>query len=640
LFNIVEVVTKNIKSGGIYIMSDSSGNSISFKAETRQLLNILIHSLYTEREVFLRELISNASDALTRMSFEMLTNRNVVDPEAELAIWITADPQNRTITITDTGIGMSAGELGENLGTIAHSGARAFLDAAQKGNGGTHLSDMIGQFGVGFYSAFMVAESITVTSRSFRTDEPASVWRSMGEDTYTIEPGEKETRGTQVLIQLKEDAAEYAREARLQEIIKKHSDFIPYPIYLGENKEQANQQTAIWRKSVREVKPEEYQEFYRQFTLDFDPAVTYAHMNIDAPVQMYALLFVPASSERSMLSLRRQDGLKLYARKILIQEYSHDLLPDYLRYVQGVVDSEDIPLNVSRESVQSNRIMAQLKKLITSKVIDTLKTLAKDKPEDFSTFWKEFGRSIKEGVATDADNLDALTPLLHFPSLKNPQKLVSLDEYILHLNDGQKKIYYLIGEDERSLQNSPHLEAFRKLDYDVLLMADPIDAFVLLKLTKYKDFDLANASSETVSLPEDPEKPANPVSPAEEETATHLVALFKSILTDRVTDVRATQRLVESPARLVDPEGTLNPEMQRVYRLINREFKMPAKVLEINPSHPLLVRLAALAQDSEVAALVAEQIFENAMLVEGLHPHPASMVNRIQQLMERVLGTE
>jgi HSP90 family molecular chaperone len=388
------------------------------------------------------------------------------------------------------------------------------------------------------------------------------------------------------------------------------------------------------------VKPEQYQEFYREFTLDFEPPIAYAHMNIDAPLQMYAMLFFPSSSERSMLFLRRQDGLKLYARKILIQEYSRDLLPDYLRYIQGVVDSEDIPLNVSRESVQSNRIMAQLKKLVTSKAIDTLKSLAKDKPEDFARYWKEFGRSIKEGAATDADNLDALTPLLHFHSLKNPEKLVNLDDYILQLKAGQKKIFYLIGEDEQSLQNSPHIEAFRKLDYDVLLMADPIDAFVLLKVNKYKDFELANASTEEVSLPEDAEKPETPPTPAEEEKTSHLVSLFKAVLTDRVTDVRATQRLVESPARLVDPDGTPNPEMQRVYRLINREYKMPVKVLEINPAHPLLVRLAALPLDSDVAALIAEQVFENAMLVEGLHPHPASMVNRIQQLMERILGAD
>src|SRR5512140_678772 len=259
----------------------SAQEAIPFKAETRQLLNILIHSLYTEREVFLRELISNASDALTRLNFEMLTNRDVLDPEAELGIWISADPEARTLTLRDSGIGMSAAELAENLGTIAHSGARAFLEAAQKGEAAPHLSDIIGQFGVGFYSSFMVAESITVTSRSYRLSDEAAQWQSQGEDTFTIHAAEKAERGSEVVIHLKEDAAEFAKESRLREIIKKHSDFIPYPIYLGEKKEQANQVTALWRQAARQVEPEKYQEFYKQFTLDFEPPLAYAHMNVD-----------------------------------------------------------------------------------------------------------------------------------------------------------------------------------------------------------------------------------------------------------------------------------------------------------------------------------------------------------------------
>jgi molecular chaperone HtpG len=611
---------------------------ISFKAETRQLLNILIHSLYTEREVFLRELVSNGSDALTRMNFEMLTNRDVLDPEAELAIWITYNADQHTLTIKDSGVGMTASELTENLGTIAHSGARAFIEAASEQKPGGNLADIIGQFGVGFYSAFMIADSIVVVSRSYLPGAEAARWESTGSDTFTVGPAEKAERGTEIIIHLKEDAFEFAAEPRLRSIIKKHSDFIPFPIYLGEEKVQANQQTALWRKLPRQVTEEEYHEFYKQFTLDVDDPSAYVHMNVDAPVQMYAVLFVPASPERTMLSGRRQDGLKLYARKILIQEYCHDLLPESLRFVQGVVDSEDIPLNVSRESVQSTRIMAQLKKLITSKIFETLAILAKDKPDSYSAFWKNYSRQLKEGAATDGENYDSFLPLLRFPALSDPQKQVSLDDYIAALKPDQKKIYYIVGDDSHSIVNSPHLEIFRKSGLDVLLMTDPVDAFILIRLNKYKDYELANVAGEKVDLPAgDADQSPEPTAEQQAE-ALPLVTRLKSILADKVTDVRVSERLVESPARLVDPQGLPNPEFQRVYRLLNHEYQIPPKILEINPYHPLMQQLIKEPEDSELSKLIVEQIFEDALLIEGLHPDPASMIQRIQKLMESALN--
>lgn len=616
----------------------SSTKPIHFKAETQQLLNILIHSLYTEREVFLRELISNAADALTRINFEMLTNRDVLDPQAELAVWITSDPEKHTLTITDTGIGMTTDELAENLGTIAHSGARAFLEASQKEATNGKLSEIIGQFGVGFYSAFMVAESITVTSRSSQLTAEAASWESTGSDSFTVKPAQKAERGSEVVIQLKEDAYEFAQESRLREIIKKHSDFIPYPIYLGEKKEQVNQQTALWRKSPRQVTEEEYHAFYKQFTLDIDAPIAYAHMAVDAPVQMYAVLFIPPSPERGLLAIRRQDGLKLYARKILIQEYCLDLLPESLRFVQGVVDSEDLPLNVSREAVQSTRIMAQLKKLIVAKVFETLSNLAKTKAEDYnSKFWQNYSRILKEGAATDMENHDSYIPLLRYATMTDPAKLVSLDEYIIAMKPEQKKIYYIVGEDSRSIIKSPHLEIFRKAGLDVILMTDPIDSFVLLRLAKYKDFDFANVASESVETPPSPEPAETPQPEAPAFDAQPLVGRIKAVLGDKVTDVRVSDRLVESPARLADPQGTSNPEFQRVYKMINREYQIPPKILEINPSHPILKRLAALPEDSTLAPMIIEQIFENALLIEGLHPDPASMIQRIQSLMQSAL---
>jgi molecular chaperone HtpG len=615
---------------------DSSTNPIPFKAETRQLLDILIHSLYTERGIFLRELISNASDALTRMNFEMLTNHTVLDPDAELAIWITWDKDQKLLKITDTGIGMNASELEENLGTIAHSGARAFLEAAQANQG--KISDIIGQFGVGFYSAFMVADWIRVTSRSFRPEDTAAVWISKGADTFTIEPIEKNHRGTEIEIKLNDDSLEFLEEYNLHNIITKHSNYVPFPIYLGESNTQANQQTALWRKMPKEVKEEEYKDFYRQFTLEAESPLAQAHMVVDAPYQMYALLFIPTSTEHAVFSLRKQDGLKLYARKVLIQEYTKELLPEYFRFVQGVVDSEDIPLNVSRETIQSNRVLQHLKKVLTGKITDTLKSLGQDKPDEYTRFWKNFGSFIKEGIATDTDSQEALYPLLRYHTLKAPDQWKSLSNYIQEMKPDQKKIYFITGDDERALVNSPHLEVFRHLDYDVLLMTDPLDSFVLLRLTKFQEHELASAATEEIKAPENLNKKEEVGEGSEDSVNVQaLIERFKEGLGERVKDVRTTDRLVESPARLVDPEGTPNAEMQRVYRMLNRDFEVPLKILEINPKHTILKKLEQISKDDPRNQRIIDQVYENALLIEGLHPNPAEMIARIQNLMEDAL---
>lgn len=610
---------------------------IAFKAETRQLLDILIHSLYTEREIFLRELISNASDALTRVDFEILTNRDVLDPQAELAIRIIADPDQKTLTITDTGIGMTAEEMVANLGTIAHSGARDFFAAVKAS--GKSAADLIGQFGVGFYSAFMVAEWIRVTSRSYLPDAQPATWFCTGADTYTILPADKAERGTSVVIKLKEDAAEFVQEYRLREIIRKHSDFIPFPIYLGEAKEQANRQTALWRQSPREVEKQAYEDFYKQLTLDYEPPLAHTHLVIDAPAQVYAILYVPANPERGMFLLRRNDGLKLYARKVLIQEYNKDLLPEYLSFVQGVVDSEDLPLNVSRESVQSNRVMAQLKKVVTSKVLEMLKKLAQDDPETYYKFWQAYARHIKQGVAIEPGEPESLYPLLRFHTIQHTDQWSSLDDYVQSMKDGQNQIYYILGDDEHSLLYSPHLDIVRKLGYDVLLMADPMDAFMLTRLTKFGEHQVVNVANANLQLPQGDKAESEQATPAVPE-AEHaaLIERFKAQLGERVTDVRMTERLSDSPARLVDPDGSPNQELQRVYRMLNKDFQAPKKVLEINPRHKILAQINALPADSPLSPLVIEQIYEDALLIEGLHPDPASMIGRIQRLMEAALA--
>lgn len=610
--------------------------SIPFQAETRQLLNILIHSLYTDREIFLRELISNASDALTQVDFEILTNRQVLDPDAELAIRLLPNAADKTLTISDTGIGMTAEELIKNLGTIAHSGAQAFVNAARESN--KNIADIIGQFGVGFYSAFMVAESIQVVSRSYKPEAQAAAWFSTGGDTFNVEPADKSERGTDVIIKVKSDAGEFLQEPRLREIVRRHSDFIPFPIYIGDQEEQVNRKTAIWRQNPRQVEKTAYEDFYKQLTLDFDPPLAYSHLVVDAPAQMYAVLFVPASQERGMFSLRRQEGLKLYARKVLIQEYSKDLLPEYFRFVQGVVDSEDIPLNVSRETVQASKVMAQLKKLVTSKVVDMLEKLAGDDQQAYEKFWEGFGRYIKEGVAVEQAGPEELYPLLRFRTTAQTDQWSSFEDYLQRLKPEQNEIYYILGDDERSVVYSPHLDQVRKHDYEVLMLTDPLDSFMLVRLDKYKDYPLVNVATADLKLPasERPEGEAEADDEPEANFAS-LIERFKQQLGEKVADVRLTGRLSGSPARLVDPEGALNQEMQRVYRMLKQDYEVPKKVLELNPRHEIIAALNSIPEDSGLSQLIIEQVYENALLVEGLHPDPVGMIPRLQKLMQAAL---
>ena len=613
---------------------------IAFKAETQQLLDILINSIYSDKDVFLRELISNASDAITKLNFTMLTEHDIVDADAKPEIRVRIDKENKTLTVSDNGIGMNAEELKEYLGTIAHSGARALLDSAAE-DASVNINDLIGQFGVGFYAAFMVAQSIDVTSRSYRKDDAAALWHSDGAGTFTVGPGEKATRGTDIVIKLKEDAEDYLDEYKIREIIHKHSNYIPYPIYLNDETEQLNATTVIWRSSASELKDEDYKNFYQNFTMDFNEPMKRLHLSIDAPVQMYALLFIPGSSERNMFSLRREDGLQLYARKVLIQDYCTDLLPRYYRFIQGVIDSEDIPLNVSRETMQANRVILTLKKILTGKVTDMLKKWGTDSPEEYAKFWKNFGDFICEGIITEPDAKESLMPLLRFRTMNHGTELRSLSDYFQEMKPDQKKIYYVLGDNIETLRNSPHTEKLKKDGIDVLLLDKVYDPFVMTALQKYQDCDIVNAASDSDKPAE--EKPAGDGENKETEKEAEkpedkaLTDLFKKALEDKVSAVRTTDRLVSSPARLVESEGAIPQEMQRIYKAMQQEYTAPKKVLELNPEHPLVQKTAA-CQDEELRAQIIAQIYDDALIMDGEAPDQVAMLDRLQKLMLKVLG--
>jgi molecular chaperone HtpG len=616
-----------------------TSESFEFKAEIQQLLSILVHSLYTEREIFLRELVSNASDALNRIQFEMLTNRDVHDPDAELAIHVEVDDDAKTITISDTGIGMTREEIAQDLGTIAHSGAAAFLRQLEQAQ--RPSVELIGQFGVGFYSVFMVAEEVRVVSRSYLPNAEAVEWVSDGGTSFRLGPADKAERGTRVEVKLKEDAAEFAHAWRLEQIVKKHSDFVAFPIYVGDSQTPANRQSAPWRQSPSELSGEQYDDFYKHLTLDFEKPLLSAHLVIDAPVNIRGILYVPSKRERGFLSPRTDHGLKLYIHNVLIQEYNKDLLPNYFRFVDGVVESEDLPLNISRETVQSSPAARRVQRALVRKLVKELETLSEEKPADYATFWREFGPFIKEGVAAEPATPGStakgdLLPLLRFYSSKGGDELVSLAVYKERMAEDQPAIYYVLGEDLKSVTHSPHLDYFKAHDIEVLYLVDPIDGFMIVSLQEYEGKPLKNVDDAGLELPDKEEDRPGAADVVPEADFNRLVGRFVKVLGEQVMEVRESKVLRGSPCRLVSPDDAPMREMARVYRMLDREFEVPKRILEINRRHPIVANLARLVTDTPEAEIIdptIELLFENQLLVEGLHPNPAEMIPRIQQLM-------
>ena len=630
-----------------------------YQTEVKQLLDILAHSLYTEKEIFLRELISNASDALNRVQFEMLTNDDVVGADSELAIYLLPDAEARTLTVKDTGVGMNREELIANLGTIAHSGAKAFLAGAEAAP--NSLDEIIGQFGVGFYSAFMVAQEVRVTSRSMRPADRAWTWISRGESDYEIRPADKADRGTEIEIQLQE-GSELTDGWRLQEIVKTHSDYVSFPIYLVEPATQPdaeteapeetetaeaeagattatriNRQTAIWRQNPNAVKPEEYEQFFGQLVLGGGEPLLHVHLVTDSPVDIRAVLFIPAQRAPDLFDLKRDEGLRLYSRKILIQKRNKDMLPEYMRFVEGVIDSEDLPLNVSRETIQENPMTRQISNALATRVLRALARTATTEPEKYATFWSQYGMFLKGGLAMDPERRDQLVALLRFQSTRSDDGFISLDAYIERMPARQKAIYYVEGRDLEAAKRSPHLDYFLAHDIEVLYFCDPVaDTYVVVSLTEHREHKLVNVDGAEVDVPDkEPDAPAEaPPAPANVES---LIERIKHVLGERVQNVQTSSLLVHHPSRLVYQGEDMTRAFNRMSRLMGQDVETPKRVLELNPKHALIQNMAAMhAADpaDPLLDMLIEQVMDNALLLENLHPDPAGMTERLLSIMQ------
>lgn len=609
---------------------------MEFKTEIRQLLDIITHSIYTSREIFLRELISNASDALDKLRFEQARTTDIQDPEAELAIRITTDADGRSLTITDTGIGMTQEEIIANIGTIAHSGTADFLAKAKERGG--DASNLIGRFGVGFYSVFMVADQVTLRSRSFLPEAKPVEWASNGQGSYSVrELDEELPRGTSIHIHLKEDAAEFANKDRLAAVVKKHSNFVSFPVYV--DGEKVNTVSALWRENKFSITKEQYGEFYRFLTLDTEDPMHTIHISVDAPVQFSALLFIPPKTIDMFGIERDAHGLDLYVRRVLIQSKNKDLIPKYLGFVRGVVDTEDLPLNISRETLQENRIIRKIAQTITKQVLGELQKLAQDQ-ERYAAFWKEHGKGFKMGYA-DFASQEAFAGLVRFHSsaTSDPQALVSLEEYAARMQEGQKAIYYISGPSREAIEKNPHVEIFRTKGVELLYLFDPIDEFVMEALRRYRDFPLEAAENADLGKLEnlsDATSADTSTAPAQTEGMDALLTVMGRVLKDRIKEVRLSKRLSQSPACLVSPDGSTS-QMHRIMQILAKDTSIPQKVLEVNPKHPLvrnLHKMAKHAPEDPFLTLAIEGIFEAALLQDGYLADPHSLVERTYRLLE------
>ena len=625
-----------------------------FQTEVRKLLDLMVHSLYSNKEIFLRELISNASDAADKLRFEALSDDALYEGDGELKVRVSFDPDARTVSIRDNGIGMTREEIAANLGTIARSGTRQFFESLT----GDSAKDtqLIGQFGVGFYSSFIVADRVTVTSR--RAGRPAAEgvrWESSGEGEFTVETVDVEPRGTEVVLHLRDGEDEFLDRYRLRSIVRKYSDHVSIPILMpgegkgdggdadgdedsdrddGSGEETINAATALWTRNRSELEDDDYKGFYKHVAHDFEDPLAWVHSRVEGNLEYSLLLFVPARAQFDLWDRNIRRGVKLYVRRVFIMDDAEHLMPAYLRFVRGVIDSADLPLNISREILQENRQIQSIRTGSVKRVLDLLAGMAKDEPDKYATFWEHFGRVLKEGVVEDARNREPIAKLLRFASTHNPgdEQTVSLDDYVARMKDGQKGIYYVTADGYRTARNSPHLEVFDKHGLEVLLLADPIDEWLVMHLTEYEDKPLTSVMKGELDLGD---VAVDDETPEDEADGDHgpVLERFREALSERVKDVRVTRRLSTSPACLVGEEYELSRHMERILDAAGQKVDSTRPILEINPDHPMVARLAE-ETDSARRQDWANLIFDQALLSEGGKlDDPAVFVRRMNELI-------
>ncbi|WP_144394965.1 molecular chaperone HtpG [Pleionea sediminis] len=618
----------------------------SFQTEVKQLLHLMVHSLYSNKEIFLRELISNAADAVDKLRFKSLDNANLIADDPEFRIRITTDEKAGTLTISDNGIGMSKDDLMSNLGTIARSGTAEFI--SQLSGDQKKDANLIGQFGVGFYSGFIVADKMTVISKAAGSDE-AWQWQSEGEGEFELAEAERSTRGTDVILHLKEAEKDFLNDWRLRSIISKYSDHISVPVEMlkpaepAEEGEEAkpstefelvNKATALWTRSKSDISDEEYKEFYKHISHDFAEPVTWAHNKVEGKQEYTSLLYIPKNAPYDMWNRERSRGVKLYVQRVFIMDDAEQFLPVYLRFVRGVLDSNDLPLNVSREILQDSSVTQSLKNACVKRVLGMLEKLAKSNAEEYQHFWGQFGNVIKEGLGEDFSNREKIAGLLRFASTHNDTETqdVSLDAYIERMGEAQDKIYYITAESFETAKNSPHLEVFRKKGIEVLLLSDRIDEWAISQLTDYKDKKLVSVTQGDLDLGDLEDEAEKEEREKVEKESQPLVERFKEELGERVKEVKVTHRLTDSPACVVSPEGDMSAQMARLMAAAGQDMPEIKPVFEINPEHPL-VKLAA-EKDGDEFKDWALFLFDQAMLSEsGSLKDPGTFTRRLNKLL-------
>ena len=624
---------------------EANKETLDFQTEVRQLLDLMIHSLYSNREIFLRELISNASDAADKLRFEGLKDDSLFEDEPELKIRVEYNKEQKTISVVDNGIGMSRQEVVENLGTIAKSGTRQFFQSLT----GDQVKDtqLIGQFGVGFYSSFIVARQVEVVTRRAGLGRAEGVrWTSDGVSDYTIESCDRPKRGTRVTLYLRDEAVEFADGMQLRGIIRRYSDHISIPIVMvKEGKEETgeetvNSATALWTLAKKDIKDEEYREFYKHVGHDFEDPLAWTHNKVEGKLEYTSLLYIPARAPFDLWDRNQRHGIKLYVRRVFIMDDAEQLLPGYLRFVRGVVDSNDLPLNISREILQHNKTIDSIRSGCTRKVLDLLKSLADKEAEKYSGFWAEFGRVLKEGVVEELERKEDLAKLFRFASTHEDkeEQAVSLDDYISRMKENQKAIYFVTAENYTTAKNSPHLEVFRENGIEVLLLTDPIDEWVVTHLTEYGGTPLQSVTRGELDLGEISTKETRKKDKQANKDYQGLIKRIKDVLKDRVQDVRITSRLTTSPACLVAGEHDMGRHLEQILKASGQHISGSKPVLEVNPDHPIVLRLKE-EQDEKRIDEWSHILFEQSLLSEGGQlEDPAGFVSRLNNMFLEMTG--